>query len=114
MNIAIIGFSVTLPDNVDTLDSLWKLLEDKVNTAREFPQDRVNIERFTSPHKNETHFASITPASNFLGKSIDQFDAKFFNVSASEASCKYHWLVSSTISNNSVIIQQWTPSIDYY
>lgn len=47
--IAIIGLSVTFPQNMTSLDSLWEALAERKSAMIEFPKSRLNLEAFHDP-----------------------------------------------------------------
>ena len=50
--IAIIGFAHKLPQDVNSAESLWKMLLDRRSTMTEVPKNRWNIEGFYKPYGN--------------------------------------------------------------
>lgn len=47
--IAIIGLSITFPQNIKSLDSLWETLAEKKSAMTEFPKSRLNLDAFYDP-----------------------------------------------------------------
>lgn len=47
--IAIIGLSITFPQNMTSLDSLWKTLAERKSAMTEFPKSRLNLDAFYDP-----------------------------------------------------------------
>ena len=45
-SIAVIGFSLTFPDDATSPDSFWAMLMEGRCASRDFPKDRVNLEAF--------------------------------------------------------------------
>jgi acyl transferase domain-containing protein len=47
--IAIIGLSITFPQNMTTLDLLWENLAERKSAMTEFPKSRLNLDAFYDP-----------------------------------------------------------------
>lgn len=47
--IAIIGLSITFPQNITCLDSLWETLVGRKSAMTEFPKSRLNLDAFYDP-----------------------------------------------------------------
>lgn len=45
-DIAVVGFSFKLPQDVNDDTSLWKVLEDRQNLMTGWPESRINAESF--------------------------------------------------------------------
>ncbi|KAG1882765.1 polyketide synthase [Suillus subluteus] len=81
--IAIIGMALRLPGGARTADELWELLERGINTISEIPEDRFQLERYTSADAKSGRGMKAHTA-NFID-CVDEFDYKFFKVSPREA-----------------------------
>ncbi|KAI0142877.1 putative polyketide synthase [Xylariaceae sp. FL1272] len=83
-DIAVIGFSFEFP-HASSEESLWTLIVNGESTARKFPPDRLSGTRYHDP--NRTRPGTIcTDRASFLERDIGAFDAKFFGMTAEEAS----------------------------
>ena len=51
-SVAIIGFSIGFPQNVNDSDALWKLMMEKRSTDTEFPESRMNADSMYHPDAN--------------------------------------------------------------
>ena len=47
--IAIIGLSITFPQNITSLGSLWETLVGRKSAMTEFPKSRLNLDAFYDP-----------------------------------------------------------------
>ncbi|KAH7310724.1 hypothetical protein B0I35DRAFT_439590 [Stachybotrys elegans] len=81
--IAVIGFSLKMPQEAVDESSLWDILRDRKNLMTEYPESRTNINSFHKDHKKPhllpgrgAHFIKDDPAC---------FDAPFFSVTQNEA-----------------------------
>ncbi len=81
--IAIIGIGCRFPGDANSPDAFWKLLRDGVDAITEVPADRWNLDAFYDPDPTEPG-KTYTRWGGFI-KQIDQFDARFFKISAREA-----------------------------
>ncbi|KAI1260128.1 putative polyketide synthase [Xylariaceae sp. FL1019] len=83
-DIAVLGFSFEFPQ-ASSEESLWSLIVNGESTARTFPPDRLSSTRYHDP--NRTRPGTIcTDRASFLERDIGVFDAKFFGMTAEEAS----------------------------
>ncbi len=81
--IAIIGMGCRLPGGADTPESLWRLLRDGIETAREIPSDRWNGGAWYDPDLSASAKA-VTKRASFLDR-IDHFDSDYFGITPREA-----------------------------
>ncbi|HLJ16216.1 MAG TPA: type I polyketide synthase [Bryobacteraceae bacterium] len=82
--VAIIGMGCRFPGGANTPERFWQLLRDGVDTVREVPKARWDIDSVYdpdpgSPGKMNTQFGT------FLDDDIETFDAGFFGISPREA-----------------------------
>ncbi|RYP47319.1 hypothetical protein DL768_006621 [Monosporascus sp. mg162] len=82
-DIAVVGFSFMLPQDVNDDCSLWKVLEDRRNLMTGWPESRVNPESFA----NDKHHKFLGRGGHFISEDVSSFDAPFFSVTAKEAAC---------------------------
>ncbi len=80
--IAIIGVGCRFP-GAENPEAFWKLLHDGMDTIREVPSDRWDIDAYYDPNpdipgKMYTRYGSFLPQ-------VDQFDPQFFGISPREA-----------------------------
>ncbi len=80
-DVAIIGMGCRFP-GAKNIDEFWHNLIDGVDSVREIPSDRWDIERFYSAQPEPGKM--VTREGGFL-EDIGDFDAAFFNISAQEA-----------------------------
>jgi acyl transferase domain-containing protein/NAD(P)-dependent dehydrogenase (short-subunit alcohol dehydrogenase family)/aryl carrier-like protein len=79
--VAIIGMSCRFP-GADNVDQFWQNLLNGVDSVREIPGDRWDIDRFYSADRQPGRM--YTKEGGFL-EDIGHFDAAFFNISDQEA-----------------------------
>ncbi|PLB53839.1 hypothetical protein P170DRAFT_396789 [Aspergillus steynii IBT 23096] len=80
-DIAIVGYSFKLPQDVDDDLSFWKILQDRRNLMTDWPESRMNGEAFV----NSSHSAVHGLGGHFINEDVRAFDAPFFSVTAKEA-----------------------------
>ncbi|MCH9667178.1 MAG: SDR family NAD(P)-dependent oxidoreductase [Actinomycetia bacterium] len=80
--IAIVAVSCRFPGAPDP-EAFWEVLSDGVDTIREVPEDRFDIDEFYDPDP-ETPGKTYTRFGGFLD-GIDGFDPEFFGISPREA-----------------------------
>ncbi len=80
--IAIIGFACRFPGSPDP-DAYWNVLSHGVDTIREIPEDRFDIDEFYDPDQ-QTPGKIYTRSGGYL-ESVDGFDPEFFGISPREA-----------------------------
>ncbi|WP_232666823.1 type I polyketide synthase [Pseudonocardia sp. TRM90224] len=81
--IAVVGLACRFPGGADTPEAFWELLRTGVDTIREVPADRWDVERhfdadLAAPGRMNTRWGG------FLDR-VDGFDAAFFGISPREA-----------------------------
>lgn len=52
-DIAIVGFSFKLPQDVDDIDTFWDVLQSRKNLMTRWPESRINAESFVSGTRNK-------------------------------------------------------------
>ncbi|KAI0377960.1 hypothetical protein F5Y04DRAFT_168710 [Hypomontagnella monticulosa] len=80
-DIAVVGFSFKLPQDVNDDSSLWKVLEDRRNLMTGWPESRINAESFV----NDKHHKFLGVGGHFINEDVSTFDAPFFSLTAKEA-----------------------------
>lgn len=81
--VAIVGIGCRFPGGATTPERFWELLAGGVDTIRDVPPDRFDIEAlYSSEAKLPGHIASKSGA---FVDDIDKFDAEFFGISTREA-----------------------------
>ena len=80
--IAICGLSLKFPQEAISVEAFWEMLVEKRTAMTEFPKDRLNIDAFYDPNRQNT---LCTRGGHFIKDDISLFDADFFSVSPSEA-----------------------------
>ncbi|MCX7178347.1 MAG: polyketide synthase, partial [Proteobacteria bacterium] len=81
--IAIVGMACRFPGGANSPDQFWKVLRDGVDTIREIPAERWDVERFFDANRDEPGKA-YTRQGGFIDD-ISGFDAGFFSISPREA-----------------------------
>jgi acyl transferase domain-containing protein len=81
-DIAIIGMACRFP-GANNYNEFWKNLKNGVNSIKEIPPERWDINKYYSPDINEPN-KSISKWCGLVDD-IDKFDNKFFNISPREA-----------------------------
>lgn len=82
MDVAIIGVSLKLPNEISSLDDLYQVLKNKVNCIEKHPDDRFNLESYYN--SNNTSGKMNTQYGGYL-KNVFDFDNDFFKISSKEA-----------------------------
>ncbi|KAH8423609.1 uncharacterized protein LDX57_001369 [Aspergillus melleus] len=95
-DIAIVGYSFKLPQDVDDDSSFWELLQKRRNLMTEWPQSRINAQSFTD--SSNTKFRAT--GGHFINEDVRAFDAPFFSVTAKEAAAMDP-------------LQRWTLEVSY-
>ncbi|MGE8005867.1 type I polyketide synthase [Lysinibacillus sp. NPDC093216] len=83
-SIAIVGVSCRFPAGGNSPEEFWDILMNGKDGISNMPEERWDIEKFYSPDKGEPG-KLYTKKGGFLNIPIEQFDAKFFNISPKEA-----------------------------
>ncbi|KAF2464424.1 ketoacyl-synt-domain-containing protein [Lindgomyces ingoldianus] len=82
--IAIIGFSLKLPQEATSTEEFWEMILAGRNAATPFPEDRLNHAAFHST--DPANIGTIRPQQgHFLRDDLAEFDAPFFSITAGEA-----------------------------
>lgn len=99
-DIAIVGFALKLPQDVNDVSSFWKVLENRRNLMTEWPESRINNGSFEASKEGNVcnrllnSFISKTISyvsqvrcrgGHFITEDPGAFDAPFFSVTAKEA-----------------------------
>jgi len=82
MDIAIVGLSLKLPNNIDNLDDLYDILKNKIDCISEHPKERFNNDFYFD--KNNASAKINTNQGGYLSNIYD-FDNEFFKISNKEA-----------------------------
>ena len=77
MKIAIIGLAIKLPDDINTIDDLYKKLKDKEDCIKKIPNDRIHIDSF---HDNDNDIGYIKTNQAGIINDIYKFDNSFFKI----------------------------------
>ena len=81
--IAIVGFSLRLPGDLDSEQALWEALSGEQNLVSKVNDERWDTRKYYNARKDEKG-TSYTFSAGMLSR-IDKFDAHFFGVSPREA-----------------------------
>ncbi|MGB5744950.1 MAG: SDR family NAD(P)-dependent oxidoreductase, partial [Sedimenticolaceae bacterium] len=81
--IAVIGIGCRLPGGIEGPDGFWEILLQGVDTAREVPPERWDIDAYYDPDQDAPG-KIYTREASFLDQ-IDLFDPQFFRISPREA-----------------------------
>ncbi|KAK9413400.1 hypothetical protein SUNI508_02599 [Seiridium unicorne] len=82
--LALVGFSLKYPQDADTPEAFWRVLEQGRCLMTEWPDDRMNLDAFFHRGKR-TEDQSFVPGAHFVKEHLGAFDAAFFGISATEA-----------------------------
>ena len=80
--IAVIGIGCRFPNNINSPESFWQLLQDQVDAITDLPAKRVGLHPVPEPVTLATG-KTVTFQGGYL-KDIDQFDPYFFGLSPRE------------------------------
>ncbi|KAK3934109.1 hypothetical protein QBC46DRAFT_368419 [Diplogelasinospora grovesii] len=80
-DIAVIGFSFKLPQDVDDVASFWDVLHHRRNLMTRWPESRMNAKSFVAGKQSKFN----CPGGYFIRDDPAAFDAPFFSISAKEA-----------------------------
>ncbi|KAL7937160.1 putative polyketide synthase [Trichoderma chlorosporum] len=80
-DIAVVGFSFRLPQDVNDDMSFWEVLDSRRNLMTSFPESRMNATSFLDT-KSDKPFPK---GAHFITEDVAGFDAPFFSVTAKEA-----------------------------
>ncbi|KAL0940386.1 polyketide synthase [Colletotrichum truncatum] len=80
-DIAVVGFSFKLPQDVNDVTSFWEVLQNRRNLVTRWPETRMNAEAFVTGKRKkfECH------GGYFINDDPAAFDAPFFSISTKEA-----------------------------
>lgn len=81
--IAIIGIGCRFPGSADTPDKFWRIFKEGIDTIREVPSNRWDIDAYYDPDKNAPG-KMYTRFGGFIDN-VDLFDPQFFGISPREA-----------------------------
>nr|ALQ32756.1 putative polyketide synthase [Fusarium aywerte] len=81
-DIAIIGYSLKLPQDVDDDESFWDVLQSRRNLMTKWPENRVKTDSFAKNNHQKWNGSG----GHFIKEDVAAFDAPFFSVTAKEAS----------------------------
>ncbi|KAF7776218.1 hypothetical protein Agabi119p4_4611 [Agaricus bisporus var. burnettii] len=81
--IAIVGMGVHMP-GARSVEELWHILEDGINTISEVPEHRFKVSDYNNPKDPKTRRQMKASTGNFID-GVDEFDNKFFKISPREA-----------------------------
>ena len=82
--VAIVGFSLKLPQDAVSADAFWTMLTEGRCASTEFPADRLNIDGFYHPDRSRKDALPFRQG-HFLLEDVATFDAHFFSISPAEA-----------------------------
>ncbi|PRT34002.1 type I polyketide synthase [Bacillus wiedmannii] len=82
--IAIVGMSCRFPGGANSIDEYWDLLVNGEDGVCDVPENRWELEKYYDKDKNVPG-KMYTKKGGFLNRNIDEFDARFFNISPKEA-----------------------------
>ncbi|KEY73875.1 hypothetical protein S7711_06085 [Stachybotrys chartarum IBT 7711] len=82
--IAVIGMACRLPGGADSPESLWSLLAEGRDGRREVPRDRWDWKSFYNKNPDAQDATNFSHA-YFLNEDVSAFDARFFNIPATDA-----------------------------
>ncbi|THY17835.1 hypothetical protein D6D00_08357 [Aureobasidium pullulans] len=83
--IAIIGSACRFPGGSNTPSKLWDLLNNPRDVLKEFPADRLNLQRFYHQQGTTHGSTNVANYSYLLDEDPKAFDANFFGISPPEA-----------------------------
>lgn len=82
--IAIVGMSCRFPGGSNSIDEYWEVLMNGVDGICDVPENRWNLEKYYDQDENVPG-KMYCKKGGFLDVSVDEFDARFFNISPKEA-----------------------------
>ncbi|KAK4033181.1 polyketide synthase [Parachaetomium inaequale] len=80
-DIAIVGYALKLPQNVDDDAAFWEVLQKRRNLRTNCPESRINAEAFVNDKSRKFHGRG----GHFINEDPGVFDAPFFSLTAKEA-----------------------------
>ncbi|PYH88109.1 hypothetical protein BO71DRAFT_489013 [Aspergillus ellipticus CBS 707.79] len=78
--IAVVGMSIKLPEDGDTPEGFWRMMEEKRCAMKEWPADKMNLEAF-----NYRDSKNFIPGAHLMKEDCALFDTAFFGISGTEA-----------------------------
>lgn len=82
--VAIIGMSCRFPGGANTIEEYWNVLKSGIDGIIDVPNERWDWEKYYDINDN-TPGKMYCKKGGFLQTSVDEFDARFFNISPKEA-----------------------------
>lgn len=82
--IAIVGMSCRFPGGANSIDEYWDILVNGEDGISDVPENRWELEKYYDEDKNAPG-KMYCKKGGFLNTNIDEFDARFFNISPKEA-----------------------------
>ncbi len=82
--IAIVGMGCRFPGGANSIEQFWELLVNGKDGISEIPADRWNVEKYYDEDRQAPGKA-CSKKGGYLDCKIDEFDARFFNISPKEA-----------------------------
>ena len=82
MDIAIVGLSLKLPNDINNLDDLYNKIKNKTDCISEHPVDRFNLGSY---YDDSNKIGKINTKKGGYLKNIYDFDNEFFSISTKEA-----------------------------
>lgn len=83
-DIVVVGMSCRFPNGANSVSDYWCNLVEHIDGITEVPAERWDKDKYYSADKNEKG-KMYCKLGGFLNRPIDEFDAKFFNISPKEA-----------------------------
>ncbi len=83
--VAIVGYGCRFPGGAEDPASFWRVLDEGIDATSELPGDRWDTEALHDREPGKTGKMYVRRG-GFLARSLRQFDAAFFDISATEAS----------------------------
>ncbi|KAF7558100.1 hypothetical protein G7Z17_g20 [Cylindrodendrum hubeiense] len=80
-DIAIVGYSFKLPQDVNDDSSFWEVLENRRNLMTTWPESRFTTDAFMNNNARKTPGLG----GHFINENVGAFDAPFFSVTSKEA-----------------------------
>lgn len=82
--IAIIGMSCRFPGGANDIDKFWELLISHRDGVSDAPEERWDVDKYYDPDKDAPG-KTYCRKGGYLDYDINEFDARFFNISPKEA-----------------------------
>ncbi|HAO22359.1 MAG TPA: beta-ketoacyl synthase, partial [Desulfobacteraceae bacterium] len=81
--VAVIGMGCRFPGGANDPEKFWNILEQGLDTIREIPKDRWDIEQYYDPDPEKP--GKMYARYGGFSDEVDKFDAGFFGISPPEA-----------------------------